>query len=146
MTAGPASGSPIVAAATARLPLRTRLVSKSIYDANGCLLWMGQVNQNGYGRIRIGTRKFGAHRVSFETFVGPIPEGLVLDHLCRVRNCINPLHLEPVTQVENVRRGAQATRTHCLRGHPFDAANTYTYRGSRQCRACRRVARLGDPS
>lgn len=69
-----------------------------------CWLWLAATNQNGYGTFSHESRPCKAHRFAYELLVGPIPEGLVLDHLCRVRNCVNPSHLEPVTQVENLRR------------------------------------------
>ena len=82
----------------------------------------------------------GAYRCAYEALVGPIPDGMTIDHLCRNRACVNPAHLEPVTHAENLRRAAEATRTdHCPAGHLFDSANTYTDRnGYRKCRACRR--------
>jgi hypothetical protein len=70
-----------------------------------CWVWVGRLNRNGYGRVALGGREPMAHRASYEAHVGPIPEGLVLDHLCRVRCCINPRHLEPVTVQENTLRG-----------------------------------------
>ena len=76
-----------------------------------------------------------AHRWSYEHFVGHIPDGLTIDHLCRNRRCVRPDHLEPVTSGENTRR---AMRNTCIKGHPFDEANTWTYRGKRYCRTCRR--------
>ena len=83
-----------------------------------------------------------AHRVSWELLVGPIPEGLELDHLCRNHGCVNPDHLEPVTHAVNVRRGRGGTswaqKKHCPQGHPYDDANTYLYRGRRSCRECSR--------
>ncbi|MEU7240240.1 HNH endonuclease signature motif containing protein [Streptomyces sparsogenes] len=83
-----------------------------------------------------------AHRFAYETLVGPIPEHLQLDHLCRVRHCVNPDHLEPVSSRENTRRGRSQAgingrKTHCQKGHPFDSANTYVWKGSRACRTCR---------
>lgn len=87
----------------------------------------------------------GAHRYAYEHFIGPIPEGLQVDHLCRVRNCVNPDHLEAVTCRENVLRGdgvaaANARATHCPQGHAYDEANTYTWtNGGRHCRACARI-------
>ncbi|MDP9224875.1 MAG: HNH endonuclease [Actinomycetota bacterium] len=83
-----------------------------------------------------------AHRVAYELLVGPIPEGLTLDHLCRNTSCVNPQHLEPVTVRENVLRGMgwgakNKRKTHCHRGHPFDAKNTLRIPGgTRKCRTC----------
>lgn len=99
---------------------------------------------NGYGSIRATGHgpSLLAHRISYELLVGPIPEGLVIDHLCRNRGCVNPTHLEPVTMVENVMRGespyARAARqTECIHGHPFTPENTYvTKRGGRHCLEC----------
>lgn len=113
-----------------------------------CWEWIGAVTDNGYGRFspRINgvMHRQMAHRVSYEALVGAIPEGLVLDHLCRNRRCVNPTHLEPVTQLENVMRGRgvgvlNAAKSHCIDGHEFTLANTYvTKRGKRHCRACQR--------
>lgn len=78
-------------------------------DASGCWLWLGAINSDGYGRMRDPRTSYGrmmqAHRFFYEQVRSPIPEGLQLDHLCRVRRCVNPEHLEPVTSRENVRRG-----------------------------------------
>lgn len=99
----------------------------------GCWLWVSSIDQQGYGMSR-------AHRVAYTVLRGPIPAGLVLDHLCRVRNCINPDHLEPVTIATNTRRGIRppsVKKTECLRGHPFDEANTRIRPdGTRKCRTC----------
>lgn len=111
-----------------------------------CWFWTGPVDRHGYGRISEGGgggRLRFAHRVSYEIHVGTIPTGLVIDHLCRNRRCVNPAHLEPVTVGENVLRGETLTArnkalTTCHRGHPFDAANTTVCRGRRFCRACAR--------
>lgn len=88
-------------------PLRERLLLNRVIDAAGCWLWQGQPGVNGYGRISVNDVVQYAHRVSYETFVGPIPADLTIDHLCRVRMCINPAHLEPVTRDENTRRELQ---------------------------------------
>jgi hypothetical protein len=115
-------------------------------DLGPCWHWTGRTNQDGYGELR-GRRSDGlAHRIVFEHMVGPVPVGLELDHLCRVRYCVNPQHLEPVTPKENWRRGTSVTaqnaaKTHCHRGHPFDSENTYVWRNSRICRACAREAK-----
>lgn len=107
----------------------------------GCWLWCGSMGDSGYGRFR-GTM---AHRFSFEQFNGPIPDGQEPDHLCRVRRCVNPEHLEAVTHRENVLRGesipAQRARlTHCFHGHPFDEINTVRVGLGRACRICRRAS------
>lgn len=112
---------------------------------DGCWLWQGWINPGGYGRALFNRYSGQAHRLSYEIHVGPIPEGLTLDHLCRVRHCVNPAHLEPVTHRENVRRGRNAAtkRTHCPHGHPYDEANTYINpRGDWECRACRTIRRV----
>lgn len=105
-----------------------------------CWLWTGVVHAT-YGRFWLdGNANIGAHRMAYKLMVGPIPEGLHLDHLCKVRLCCNPAHLEPVTQAENNRR-AYASKTHCPHGHPYDEANTYIdTRGHRNCRTCRNAA------
>ena len=109
-------------------------------DLGPCWIWTGCLNKHGYGKISMGLRGGsirGTHVVAYELLVGNVPGGLELDHLCRVRACLNPLHLEPVTGAENMRRAMEA-RTHCDRGHLFNEANTRWYRGHRLCRACDR--------
>lgn len=116
---------------------------------NGCWIWEGGTS-NGYGSFFLGFKKVKAHRYSYEQLVGKIPKGLEIDHLCRVRRCVNPYHMEPVTHSENVRRGLmpvigrlyQQGKTHCPQGHPYDEANTYlrTDKVGRECRACRNQA------
>lgn len=111
-----------------------------------CWLWTAATNRHGYGMIRVNGQLLRAPRVAYELLVGPIPPGLQIDHLCRVRACVNPSHLEPVTQKENILRGESpaahhARKTQCAAGHSFDAANTYyPKRGGRQCRVCRATA------
>lgn len=111
-------------------------------EPEDCWLWTGTKNHAGYGSFSVGrARRLGAHRWSYEHFVGAVPAGLELDHLCRVRHCVNPAHLEPVTRQENLRRGVRtehmSMRTHCPRGHAYDEANTGWYKATRYCRACK---------
>ena len=131
-----------------RKPIKERFWAK-VDSADDCWIWTAETSRGGYGRFAAGSRSDGtrrsvqAHRYAYELLVGPIPEGLELDHLCRVRNCVNPAHLEPVTTKVNVLRGIglaarNAGKTHCPQGHPYDEANTYYYStGKRACRACR---------
>lgn len=122
-----------------------RLVAKFTVD-EGCWLWRRPISNNGYAYIKWDGRDQPAHRVIYELLVGPIPDGLVIDHLCRVRHCLNPGHMEPVTGAENTRRGRsgqlQAERTHCPRGHPYNEENTYYERSQRHGRACRACHRM----
>ncbi|GGY65551.1 HNH endonuclease signature motif containing protein [Streptomyces xanthochromogenes] len=119
-----------------------RFLAKVRDSESGCWEWTGHIKPNGYGQVTVGGRKFNAHRFAYEAMVGPIPSGLVIDHLCRNRRCLRPEHLDPVSQRTNVLRGEgpaadNARRNHCVQGHPFDDANTYVRRdGSRSCRSC----------
>jgi hypothetical protein len=125
-----------------------RVMQKVIQAADGCWLWTGALSNTGYGRLARGTRpnqrRWSAHRYLYELLVGPVPDGLDLDHLCRVRHCVNPAHLEPVTRQENLLRGntvnaRRAAQTCCVNGHEFTPENTYRQPdGTRTCRACRR--------
>lgn len=111
-------------------------------DLGPCWIWTAYTNEFGYGEYNVNGRAERAHRVAYETELHPIPEGLQLDHLCRVPACVNPFHLEPVTMRENLERSPTypAHRTHCPQGHPYDEANTYYYKsGGRACRECHRV-------
>lgn len=106
-----------------------------------CWIWHRSLDDRGYGRLGLDGKWRHAHKVYYEAARGLVPVGLELDHLCRQHACVNPAHLEAVTHAENVRRGlagaAQATRTICPRGHPYDDLNTYRWQGKRHCRACR---------
>lgn len=120
-------------------------LDKKIRVTPTCWFWTGSTATNGYGNVYMTGKMRLAHRAIYELLVEPIPVGLVLDHLCRNRSCVNPDHLEPVTRSENAKRSPEAgrfyrERTECLRGHPFDEQNTYrTKDGKRHCRACHAV-------
>ena len=103
-----------------------------------CWLWRGQINADGYGVFRGEGRSTRAHRFAYTDVVADIPDGLQLDHTCRVRHCVNPWHLEPVTREVNLARGdVHGTETHCPQGHTYSPENTYRHaRGDRQCRTC----------
>lgn len=111
-----------------------------------CWRWKGALTHNGYGRFAPRLDgvlvRWMAHRAAYELTNGQIPDGLVLDHLCRNRDCCNPAHLEPVPHAVNVLRGESqsaenARKSECVDGHPFSIENTYiTKRGTRHCRAC----------
>ncbi len=113
-----------------------------VEKTDGCWLWTAARQPSGYGRFGVSLgRTVFAHRLAYEMAHGAIPDGLELDHLCRNRGCVRPDHLEPVTHRENLLRGdgipgRRARQTHCIHGHPFDAANTAIRRGCRECRAC----------
>lgn len=123
-------------------------ISKYRPDLGPCWLWKPKPGAGGYGTFSISrdgkSRTLRAHRVAYQLCVGPFPEGLVPDHLCRVHACVNPSHLEPVTNRENVLRGIgvtarNASATHCANGHPFNDENTRIDRkGHRVCRVCAR--------
>ena len=128
--------------------LRNRLLAKvRVDDSTNCWLWTAAKYPNGYGMFKGGPRRPNcAHRISYEIFVGKIPNGKHLDHLCKIVTCVNPLHLEPVSIRENVMRSnaptaVNARKVRCIRGHEFSNENTsYSKRGWRKCKACQRLA------
>jgi hypothetical protein len=154
--------------------IEERFLARVAKSEDGCWLWTSSRRAGGYGYFHFQGVRYRAHVWSYERYVGPIPNGLQLDHLCHTndpscagghdclhRRCVNPAHLEPVTAQENTLRGkslqaANAAKTHCSQGHPFDAENThYKPRGNRACRACQRAATaryrarmagMGDPA
>jgi hypothetical protein len=125
-------------------PLDERIRANVVIDDNGCWRWQRSLKPNGYGQIGVpGLGMRYAHRVAYEAWRGPIPVGLQIDHLCRVRDCCNPDHLEAVTCRENIVRGTgfvavHVAKTHCPTGHAYDERNTKIDRkGSRICRRCK---------
>lgn len=114
---------------------------EKVEKTDTCWLWTASQRGNGYGQFGVTQKDIVyAHRFAYEQTVGPIPEGLVIDHLCRVRHCVNPDHMEPVTSRENTFRGfgmgvVNAAKTTCPKGHPYDACRP---NGDRRCRICDR--------
>ena len=150
--------------------LEVRLLRRVICDiATRCWLWQAAKDPKGYGRMGVEVapkvmRMATVHRVSYQLYRGPIPDGLQIDHLCRVRHCVNPDHLEVVTPYENYLRGNRGAtgpaprprprnvKTHCKHGHLYDEENTYWSKGTRICKRChsdnhrRRKATLASAS
>ena len=149
---GLATKSDLLSVPSARLPtgidqgkVEERFWAK-VNKTKNCWLWTGHLTWDGYGGFWLGKTEVRAHRYAYELLVGPIPEGLTLDHLCRNRPCVHPLHLEPVTVQINTLRvnglaAKEARRACCPRGHPYNLFNTYrTPSGHRVCRTCRNQA------
>lgn len=127
-------------------PLMERAEKFILRDPNsGCWLWDGALSIGGYALIGEPRRAHGyayAHRAIYEAIVGPIPKGLFIDHKCRVRACVNPAHLEPVTHDENMRRGyiLRPARTVCRNGHSLEGDGAYPSKTKvRLCRICNKA-------
>ena len=121
------------------------LARVGIRSTDECWYWRGSICPKGYGRYWEGNKNNKPHRYSYEKIVGLIPDGLVIDHLCRNRDCVNPFHLEPVTNRENCIRGNTGKhmrdKTHCKQGHILGGENLYmSPNGARNCRVCRSSA------
>lgn len=132
-----------------------RAVTKMVVEESGCWIWIGAksgppngLNGEQYGNFWTGIKPMRAHRFMYQFFIGKIPKEMVIDHLCRRPSCVNPNHMEIVTQRENSRRslspaGLKSQQTHCKRGHIFDDLNTRrTATGNRICRKCDSIAHI----
>ncbi len=142
---------PDVAGALNRFSKFYSVSDAQFFNGTPCWIWHGAIkSKSGYGSFGWTRRSqsIHAHRAAFRLMSGDIPGGMQIDHLCRVRNCVNPSHLEVVTPGENIRRGLapalardrQLAKTHCPSGHPYDSENTYNWPGhiSRACIQCKR--------
>lgn len=129
-----------------RRPAIERFEEKIARTPGGCWRWLAAGVPHGYGVFYFDGRQGYAHRFAYQHFVGSIPDGWVIDHLCRNRRCVNPMHLQAVTYQVNLLRGLtiaaqNAGKTRCKNGHLFTPENTYTYAsGSRACRSCNTAA------
>lgn len=119
-------------------PLPPRMAAKVRVTEDGCWIWTGAIDATGYGRFLHNGKVTLTHRLAYELLVGPIPVGLEIDHLCRVRACLAPSHLEAVTHAVNVARVPVELQTHCIKGHAYEGSNVYLRKnGTRECRTCR---------
>lgn len=122
-----------------------RFYTRVAMGPNGCHIWTGTRATNGYGQFHAHSKRWASHRWIYTRLVGPIPDGLVIDHVvCDTPLCVNPAHLEPKTQAENILRGRgptaiNAAKTECINGHPLSGDNLFiAAQGRRKCRQCKR--------
>ena len=124
------------------LTAEQRIQKAVTVSPSGCWLWGKHINADGYGKIRFEKIAYLAHRLSYQVHIGPIPDGMQLDHLCRVRSCVNPAHLEPVTCAENLHRGEHSNMKAyredvCPLGHVLSGDNLSPRTdGRRKCKTC----------
>ena len=109
-------------------------------DPDGCWIWTGGKHTAGYGMAYYRKRSWFAHRLVYSLLIGRPPRGKQLHHICKVRLCVNPEHLAPVTGAEHVRLEGNGAKTHCKHGHEFTPENTYRWRTERRCRTCMAAA------
>lgn len=120
-----------------------RVFRRNVEKTDNCWIWKGYISPYGYGRLTFNGKAQPAHRFVYEILKGPVPEGMVCDHLCRNRACVNPDHIEIVTHRVNILRGEgmsakNVIKTHCASGHPYDGDNLFYSQGNRHCRICSR--------
>ncbi len=128
------------------MDLLLRFHNKIELGDNGCHEWIAVKNNEGYGQFSINGKMVLSHRFAYQLYKGQIPKHLQLDHLCHNRVCVNPNHLEAVTQQANIKRGLlgkiihyNTKKTHCKRGHEFNKENTYIHKNTRYCITCKRL-------
>lgn len=118
-------------------------LERKINKTDTCWLWTASLDTHGYGHVSYGGKLRLAHRLLYELLKGPIPDGCVLDHICRTRHCVNPDHLRPMSAAQNNSRELAVSfwsqKTHCPKGHEYTPENTYIeVYGARRCRQCQR--------
>ena len=127
---------------TRKSPLDRFLIRIDVREDSDCIFWTGLMSRFGYGRFNVNRKDVPAHRFIYEHCEGPIPEGMYIDHICRVKNCVNPHHLRVVTPRQNSIENSNGTafdnhaKTHCVHGHELSEENLYRYGTGRMCKTC----------